>query len=244
MKTLMTFSSVLLSIMLMGPLMGFTGGGHPVLQATDSTAVEVRRPPVSVLEDFRSDPDFQYRVTEVSTESWWDQFVEWLLNLIGRLFDRTEQSTYWRYFFYAIAIAVIVYAVLQLFKMDGTRLFSRHRAGARNIYEGISDELHAHDFLAMARDAEALEHYREAVRMYYLHVLSILDEQGSIAWAPKKTNRDYVNECRQAEFIDAFERLTYLFDYAWYGHFPVDKSMAMRMQSLARGIENKAGVAP
>lgn len=205
-------------------------------------SVTVRRPPDAVLEAYRNDPDYQYATRTIQAETWWDEVKSWFFRKMAELFDDTGQASYLRYLMYAVVIGLVVFAVLQVFRMDTSRLFSRSRRQPQGMYAGISEALHDNDFLELARQAVAREHYREAARMYYMHVLRVLDAGGHIKWMPQKTNRDYVTECRQTDLEPAFVRLTYLFDYSWYGHFPVDSLIVEEMRTLSESIENRAGV--
>lgn len=242
----MIFSSLLLSLILSLP----AGLSLPTIQTVavqsveqdalildDSLGVAVRRPPADVLEEFRADRNFQYAINEVRADSWWDQLKARFFRWLDDLFRDTGQGSYWRFVLYGAAILGFVFAVLQIYKMDSVRLFQKRTRRPGSMYEGISEVLQENDFLKMAHEAVENNDYREGARMYYMHVLRVLDEQGDIIWAPRKTNRDYVRECRQQPFRPAFERLTYLFDYSWYGNFPVDRQLVDEMQRLAAQIE-------
>lgn len=215
-----------------------SGAWTPAPQDT----VTVRRPPEAVLDAYRTNPDYQYTTRIVQADSWWDELKSWFFRKMAGLFDETGQASYLRFLMYAVVIGLVVFAVLQVFSMDTSRLFSRSRRQPRGMYEGISEALHENDFLEMARQAAAREAYREAARMYYMHVLRMLDAQGHIRWMPQKTNHDYVTECRREDVGPSFVRLTYLFDYSWYGHFPVDRSIVEEMRTLSEVIENRVGV--
>ncbi len=234
----MTFSSLALILLMFLPPMTSQAVGQETGIQYDSTGVDVRRPPADMLEDFRGDLDYRYATEQVRSDSWWDQLVDRFFRWLDGLFEDTNQGSIWRYVLYGAAIVAVIFAVLQIFKMDGVRLFQIRTRRPQGMYEGISEVLHENDFLELARGALEKEDYREAARMYFMHVLRVLDEKGDIDWAPRKTNRDYVRECRHSNFRPAFERLAYLFDYSWYGNFPVDTIIVDEMRTLAEKIEN------
>ncbi len=103
------------------------------------------------------------------------------------------------------------------------------------------EDIKEKDFLLLADQAFQQGDLNHAARMYYMHTLRVLDEREAIVWTPRKTNQDYLAECRLTEVIPRFARLTYLFDYAWYGDFPVDRRVVEEMRRLVVAVEATNG---
>lgn len=66
--------------------------------------------------------------------------------------------------------------------------------------------------------------FRYAVRLLYLRSLRQLSEAGRIQWKQDKTNYDYLRELDDQALRGVFGDLTYIFEYIWYGEFPIDQS--------------------
>ncbi|MFT6337272.1 MAG: hypothetical protein ACI86M_001375 [Saprospiraceae bacterium] len=74
--------------------------------------------------------------------------------------------------------------------------------------------------LEIALDAE---NYREAVRMLFIQLLQVLVIDESIAWKPKKTNRDYLREMSDHEKVAHFRILVMAYERVWYGSEEIDR---------------------
>ena len=207
----------------------------------DSTEVVVRSPPADILDAFRDNPDYHYIQDKTRAMTWWEELKQWFFNWLSDLLEASEQGTAWQYFFYGLALLILAFAILQFFKMDVRGLFSSQKKRPQMFYPSSVEQIQARDFLLMADEALQLGNLRIAARMYYMHVLQMLDAQEIIEWQPRKTNQDYLYECRQSIFKPQFARLTYLFDYSWYGDFPVDQHLVEEMRALALDVESIKG---
>ncbi len=65
--------------------------------------------------------------------------------------------------------------------------------------------------------------FRIAIRLSYLKSLKLLAQKDIIEWDSNKTNGDYRYEIAGSGFEKEFESITSVFDYVWYGEFPIDK---------------------
>jgi hypothetical protein len=77
-------------------------------------------------------------------------------------------------------------------------------------------------FDQLIRDAIEKGNYRYAIRLHYLRTLKDLSDRSLIAWKPEKTNLQYIQEMSRHPDAAAFEQLTDIFDWVWYGEFEVD----------------------
>lgn len=66
--------------------------------------------------------------------------------------------------------------------------------------------------------------YRVAVRLLYLRSLRQLQDRAMINWRREKTNREYLYELSDQRLRPIFSDLTFIFEYIWYGEFPVDQA--------------------
>ena len=79
------------------------------------------------------------------------------------------------------------------------------------------------EFDDAVQKAIAEKRYRVAVRLLYLRSLRQLQDRSMINWRREKTNRDYLYELSDQGLRPIFSDLTFIFEYIWYGEFPVDE---------------------
>lgn len=68
------------------------------------------------------------------------------------------------------------------------------------------------------------KNYRLATRYYYLFLLKILSQKELITYHKDKTNTEYKFELENKQTRNKFSYLAYIYDYVWYGEFPIDES--------------------
>ncbi|ULC59107.1 hypothetical protein MBM09_14485 [Flaviramulus sp. BrNp1-15] len=125
-------------------------------------------------------------------------------------------------FYLAIALAVI-YLVYILLNEGGTGLFSSNGHNKLNTYEEITAEnIENTDINSLIINAEKSNDFRLAIRYYYLLVLKNLSLKNYIKFEDDKTNSEYLNEIDSKPFSDKFAYTSYLYNYIWYGEFPLD----------------------
>lgn len=73
------------------------------------------------------------------------------------------------------------------------------------------------------QNAIAAKNFRLATRFYYLILLQRLNEKELIQYHKDKTNSQYLFELSQASQRKHFTYLVYLYDYVWYGEFPINE---------------------
>ena len=125
-------------------------------------------------------------------------------------------------FYLALALAVI-YLVYILLNEGGTGLFSSNQNRKLNNHEDITAENIEHaDIHALIKNAENNKDYRLATRYYYLLVLKTLSLKNHIKFEDDKTNNEYLNEISNKPFSKTFAYTSYLYNYIWYGEFPLN----------------------
>ena len=125
-------------------------------------------------------------------------------------------------FYIAIALAV-GYLVYILFNEGGTGLFTSNRNKAINTYDDITAEnIENADIHTLIKNAENDNDYRLAIRYYYLLVLKTLSLKNHIIFEDDKTNNEYLDEVSDKPFSKDFAYTSYLYNYIWYGEFPLN----------------------
>lgn len=125
-------------------------------------------------------------------------------------------------FYLALAIAVI-YLVYILLNEGGAGLFSTKHNRKLNDYEDITAEnIENADINTLIKNAENNTDFRLAIRFYYLLVLKTLSLKNHIKFEDDKTNAEYLNEINDKPFCKKFAYTSYLYNYIWYGEFPLN----------------------
>ncbi len=176
-----------------------------------------------------------------AVDRWMEALAEWLRKRIPEPEGSPAAGRDWRgmirKIFYGLGVLLLMVLLVMLRRWWLARRAGLSRADARPVAPqvDIRDEtLTAADlprdrWLAMARELMAKQDFRHALRALYLAVLSQLGDNGRVAIARYKSNRDYLNELTrrahaEPELLDLFNRCMQAFERAWYGMHPVAES--------------------
>ena len=125
--------------------------------------------------------------------------------------------------FYIAIFAAIIYLAYVLFNEGGSGLFStKQNKKLENHAEITAENIESSDIDSLISSAEQDNNYRLAIRYYYLLVLKTLSLKNHIKIEDDKTNAEYLNEIRSKPFSHNFEYTSYLYNYIWYGEFPLN----------------------
>jgi hypothetical protein len=221
----------------------------PATLVLDTSNVAVRHFSEAALAKYRSQPEFQYHETEVST-SVWKRFFRWLWNWL-RGFQikpiKGHPSTTVLYVIltilkYAVLLAAagaIVYFVFKMAGVDMSFLFRRRSKAVPIPYTESLENIHDINFDNAIEEAINKHNYRLAVRLLYLKCLKQLSDASLIKWQPEKTNNSYLNELADADQKVIFNSLTRRFEYVWYGEFPIDGQTFNRINLQFQEFKSK-----
>lgn len=193
--------------------------------------------------DKYTDSDFTYE-TKTQAKSQWDRFLEWLRRLIDNIFsvgNETQGTSAFTIFMRILAALIIGFAIYMiaraLLNKEGMWIFSRSRKKitVQDIYE---ENIHQMDFNQLTEKTKNDGDYKLAVRYYYLWLLKKLSDREIIDWHWDKTNRDYLYEIKNNTLKKDFEYLSYVYDYSWYGDFPLDESAFLKAEKAFRKTLN------
>ena len=125
---------------------------------------------------------------------------------------------------YIIALAAVIIVILVLAKSKLSGMFYIRKEEKFSGLKEIREDIHEIDFDTSISGAIAIKDYRIAVRLYYLKTLKLLADKNLIDWKINKTNNNYIKELKEIRLKKPFEELTNLFEWVWYGEFPVEES--------------------
>ena len=151
--------------------------------------------------------------------------IYWFMNKIADTFGfQIDPGTYKiiELLFYGILIVIALYIIVRLLVgTTASSFFSRksRQLAPLNIQE---EHIKSVDLDQFIREALAENNYRLAVRYMFLKVLKELSFRDHITWHFDKTNRDYYKEIEDPRLKYNFKKVSYLYDYVWYGEFDLD----------------------
>ncbi|GAA4239581.1 hypothetical protein GCM10022291_34500 [Postechiella marina] len=134
--------------------------------------------------------------------------------------------------FYMALAAAVFYLVYILFNEGGSGLFTSSRNKKVNNFDEITAEnIEQADIHTLIKNAENEQDYRLAVRYHYLLTLKTLSLKNYIKFEDDKTNAEYLDEVSNKPFGSKFAYAQYLYNYVWYGKFPVNINQYTKAKS-------------
>lgn len=207
-------------------LLALTVDGKDSLQV-DTASVAQKTFPKDLSRQY-SGSEYVYEI-EKNTSGWFTRFKEWLSKKLKSFFnirsdaDAAEWADILMYTFYAIIFISVVFIIVKLImNQEGRWVFGRSSDKKILSVKDIENNLHTTDFNALIANAVKNNEFRLAVRYYYLWTLKLLAANGFIQYDVEKTNTDYLEEIKNLPVKNQFAYTAYLYNYIWYGEFPVD----------------------
>jgi uncharacterized protein DUF4129 len=205
----------------------------------DSSEV-LQRNASEYVERLRSKKDFEYPITPKDEESLWDKFWRFIMSLLyGNIFSLGEISIT-QIILFAIVVAAVVLLVIWLNKQGTGGMFGKKDAKNELDFEEIED-IKDIDISILIQQAVDNQNYREAVRLLYLRSLQKMSELELIRWRNDATNREYINELKNASTRTDFSRLTLQFDYINYGEFPLTLTKFTHVRKMFEKFDDSLG---
>ncbi len=212
----------------------------------DTAPLEVRQIDKENLQKYQDDNAFDYEVTEAE-RTWWGDFTIWLSNLFRRVFEGifgVEKAAGLLASFLRIVpyllLGILIFLLIKFFLKVNARALLQAKKEQSAV--GLSEEEHLiknEDLQQLVQKALAEKNYRWAIRYYYLFLLKLMSEKELITWEPQKTNDDYNQEIKKLELQQPFSSITRLYDYIWYGEFPIDEFKYRRAEKTFLYLQEK-----
>jgi hypothetical protein len=198
-----------------------------VAQYTD-TITTVSRTFSPAYKDNYKTPEFDYERKENNKKlSKFEEFLRWLSDLFSLKGSSNGESFSFEHIIKIIAgiivILVVVYMIAwALLKKEGYWIFGKSR---KNITAQDIDveNIEITNFQSLINSTSQSGDYRMGIRYYYLWLLKLLAYNNIIKWHRDKTNNDYLYEIKDETLRSQFRYLSYIYDYSWYGEFPLNK---------------------
>ncbi len=199
-------------------------------QSSQSTLAEsVKSMDSTRLNAFRKMDAFNYELKEPKL-SWLEKMLNWIAERLEG--NRKQSKKFWTVVGYLIAAFAMILIIFTLLKVKFTSLFAK-TSKSHVGWEGMTEEeFKGTDFQKQIQSALSEENYTYAIRLQYLESLKKLTEAAIITWMPNKTNFAYQKELSGTGLEQEFENIARVYEYAWYGEFPVDKIKYHKIQDL------------
>ncbi|NPA43631.1 MAG: DUF4129 domain-containing protein [Chlorobi bacterium] len=185
-----------------------------------------------------------FRYADENQTGRWEEIKSMLLNALRKLLgEGADDVGRWyrrfRTYFYFLVVALTAYYVLRRWKEESLPL-EREEPQAEGVVEAAELAVPPERWRERALRAERRGDYRMAVRYRFLELLRLLEDKGWVRRDPAKTNREYAAEIGRDDLRHAFADAARLYDYFWFGKFPLDKSayehVRRRFTDLIRNI--------
>ncbi|MBT1698699.1 DUF4129 domain-containing protein [Fulvivirgaceae bacterium PWU4] len=141
--------------------------------------------------------------------------------------------------FYCMIAAIIVLILYQIARNVSYRANPKKAADKSKSPDEVHDITEL-DTEGLIRNAHLAGNYKLAIRLYFLHLLKKLNENGVIVWTKDKTNRDYLSELFSKQYyFDEVRKLTLAYERVWYGeHIPTAETYEA-LSSEFKAIDQK-----
>ena len=204
---------------------------------SDTTPVRSRTFPYERIREFKKDSDFNYGPATQLKLNLLQRLLQWILRQFSNYADVPGSQPWLKTLFYIIIGAIIAYAILKVAGADISKAFYKLSDRGNLEFDVVEEDIHQMDFEALIEEAINQKDYKKAIRLYYLYALKKLADRDLIQWKPGKTNHEYEQELASPEIKPSFEDLSYYFDYAWYGDFPVSQHMFNRVKVIFKDFK-------
>ncbi|HRK54595.1 MAG TPA: DUF4129 domain-containing protein [Cyclobacteriaceae bacterium] len=205
----------------------------------DTTKIIAKKFAKEKITSLKLDKDFDYKEPPTMAESIWDRFWQWIGRFINTLFEGATSTNWGRVLVYVAAFVGFMVILLMILRVNAFRiLYSGADRGSitTNVFH---ENIHEMDFDKLIQDALTQQKYREGIRLVFLQSLKLLTDKQYIHWHAGKTNHDYVDELNSGELKANFNELSFYFDYAWYGNFPIREEAFTKTQQLFHSLKEK-----
>lgn len=207
----------------------------------DNSKLQVQEIPDENLAKYREDSDFNYVETD-NSDSVFTIIKWWLYNLLIRILEAIfgvgKATGILRFILNVLpylTLGVLVFLLLKHFlKLNSKNIFSGKQPLSTATILNEEHIIKNEDINALINKAINEGNYRLAIRYYYLLVLKVLTENGTIHWEQQKTNEDYINEIKNKELQLRFSDITRIYDYVWYGEFTIN---SLKFKNLKPAFE-------
>lgn len=171
--------------------------------------------------------EFNYDTAEGETQNLLARIFNWFFKGLQDLFGieiPPEIRQLLETLIYILLLLAAMYFIVRLLAGKEAVSFFRNKdklVAPVSIQE--EEDIENIDLDQRISDALAAKDYRLAIRFMYLKALKELSLHNLISYHFEKTNTDYYREIADTTVKQHFNRVSYFYDYIWYGEFELDQ---------------------
>ncbi len=208
--------------------------------ATDSSHITVT-PFKEAIKDRYTGNDFNYDINDTGginlLQQLLSRFFNWLSDIFGIQIDFIDYKILEIIIYGLLAVGALYLLVRFLIENPISKVFKNEETAIEG-FSFIEENITEIDFEKLIAQAVQSGNYRLATRYLYLKSLKVLAKNKVIDWHYDKTNSDYLNEIKNDNAKQLFKSASYVYDYIWYGEFPVDEQLYQKNMSNFIHLQN------
>ncbi len=203
----------------------FTYGQNKIKK--DSSNLDVRYFKDNINDRFKGD-EFNYSINDSGgvnlIQRIFQKFFGWMNEVFGIDLDFINYKTL-EWVIYSVMAMGTLYLLLKFLSRAPMDAVFKNTTSEIDGFHFVEENISEVNFDKLIEDAANQKNFRLATRYMYLKSLKKLASRQIIEWHYDKTNSDYLNEITNLETRKIFKRISYIYDYVWYGEFAVDQEM-------------------
>jgi len=209
----------------------------------DSSSVLTMRSVEDDLSKKYSGDEFNYTFKTGESQNLLARFIKWVgqglanvfgINLSPKILEIIE------YIIYFLLVILVVFLIVRFLINENFNSIFQKKAKTVNDINLTEEHIEGIDINNLLKEALNNKDYRLAIRYQFLLTLQKLSKNDIIEWHFDKTNSDYLTEIKQPQLKQGFKKITYLYDYIWYGEQTIDdkkyKTSVLDFESIDKQI--------
>lgn len=186
-------------------------------QVDKNSKIQVRES--EKINDYLNDKSFVYSVDNLEYElSLIDKILYKIQKFLLKLFSYKHSET----IFYVIVILIFLFVIVKLFGLNYQSVLFKKPGKSQSNIDVFFEDINTINFDELISLHIQNKDYKPAVRYLFLKYLKFLSDNEIIIWEANKTNFDYAKEIKNTKYYQNYKKLSFYFEYIWYGEFPVD----------------------
>lgn len=214
-----------IGILIFASLCTFTLNAQEAIVKRDSSNLDVTYFKENFKDNYSSD-DFNYSINDTGginlIQRILRSFFNWLSEVFGIDIDYIDYKVL-EIIVYGILGIIVLYLLIKFLLQNPVSSVFKTEDRAIEGFTYVEENIEQVDFDKLIKQALKDNNYRLATRYMYLKSLKVLANKKTIEWHYDKTNTDYLNEIKDSKLKALFKRISYIYDYVWYGEFPIDE---------------------
>lgn len=207
----------------------------------DSSVVKLAAPGKILEQEIFSDSELHYDTKAAKSTNWFERFIEWLLEKLFGHADADTTSRLMNFLIWGFVLTGVVLVIWTLFRSEFSSMVKGTARASQFNFSDIGEDISGINFSERIRKAFEEGDYRLAIRWHYLEQLFLLNEKSLIAWTSNKTNIDYAAELSKTALHKPFNRLSYVYEYVWYGKYEISRDKYLEFEKEFNQFETGIG---